>query len=60
MKERGELAEHVGRNGLQPGTHSLEELGLRKNQSSRYQLEARVLFVDAKLGQGWGTVGSLL
>jgi hypothetical protein len=42
MKERGELAERVGRNGSQPGTHSLDDLGLTKNQSSRYQQEASV------------------
>jgi hypothetical protein len=40
MKERGELAEHVGRNGSQAATHSLEDLGLTRSQSSRYQQEA--------------------
>lgn len=41
MKERGELAERVGRNGSQAATH-LEDIGLTKSQSSRYQAEASV------------------
>ncbi len=44
MKERGELAERgLNRHTKmsQPGTSTLEDLGLTRNQSSRYQQEAK-------------------
>lgn len=42
MRERGELAERGKRNMSQRATFILEDLGLTRSQSSRYQQEARV------------------